>query len=846
MEFFGRTRVFTFDNGVRLGVMARPGVSFQLLCGFATGSIHEEEHLGRGLSHIMEHMLFQGCEGYPGTRVNDLALQWSASLNAYTSYDRTVITIGGPAAKWSEAMAMVLAMARTPEIAPAALAGELDVILRECAMYADKPTSRLFELTMATLFRRHPLRHPVIGYPELIRGVTAEMLHDYHRRRYTPDRCVIAIAGAVDPETVRDRIGELVADWRRSSLAEAVIPDEAPPAAPRIEEAIFTDPLARIDLGVRIPGAAADPEAAAAAEVMLGVLGMGRSSVLLRRLERELRLAVSTNAVSVQLAGCGAGFLSAAAPPGKLDRLDGALRRTVAEFRRDGVTAEAVRREQRQRGLEAMEQMESASQIASGILDTMLLGESPAFADRTLDAFRKVGVDEVRDAARRLLDPERFAVVRLRPAPPQSPKSSARSGDPAAAFLLDGCRGLRCAFERRPEFPLVRFAMTVPGGAIAERDSEAGVSDLLAAAFTGGTRRHGEERLLTLLDGCGAALECTAGNNTITFSLAAPRSGFARAFTLLREMLTEPAWRDDVIDRERRRLVESLRVRLESPLEAARIAGQRELFGAHPYHRGGEEVLRSLRALDRDAVEGFFRRILLRDRIVFGFGGDLTEKEATRWLAALDADLAWSVAALPLPPPPEFPAAPRRLSLELDREQAIAMRVLPGVVLGGEHPPMSDILSRMENGLASEFGKRMREENHLAYHSGFFAMGGIHPGSFTFYAATAPDQLARAAAVIDDECERLAAAGVAEAEFTAARDSAVFAQRQRDENPAFALLSRVLFLFYGETLSAEETADEIAAIGRDEFNRWLREHFRAWRNSVAVALRPTAKPAARR
>ena len=160
MEFFGRTRVSTFDNGLRLGVMARPGVEFQLLCGFATGSIHEGEHLGCGLSHIMEHMLFQGCEGYPGTRVNDLAQQWSASLNAYTSFDRTVITIGGPAAVFPEAMAMAMAMARTPEIAPAALAGELDVILRECAMYADKPTSRLFELAMATLFRRHPLRHP--------------------------------------------------------------------------------------------------------------------------------------------------------------------------------------------------------------------------------------------------------------------------------------------------------------------------------------------------------------------------------------------------------------------------------------------------------------------------------------------------------------------------------------------------------------------------------------------------------------------------------------------------------------------------------------------------------------
>jgi len=840
MNFFEQTRVFTFGNGVRLGVMKRPGVSFQLLCGFATGSIHEEEHLGSGLSHIMEHMLFQGCGGYPGTRVSELARRWSASLNAYTSFDRTVVTLGGPAPVWSDGLAMVLAMVRSPEVAPKALAGELEVILRECAMYDDKPSSRLFRLTMANLFRRHPLRHPVIGYPELIRGVTAGMLLDYHRRRYTPDRCVIAVAGAVDPEAVRDRVGELLSGWERSRLADPAIPDEAPPAAPRVEEALFADPLARIGLAFRIPGVA-DPEAAAAAEVMLGVLGMGRSSLLIRRLERELGIAVGASAVTLQLAGCGAGMLSASGIPGKLDRLEGALRRTVEEFRRDGVTAEAVRREKRQRVVEAVEQMEAIPQAAAGILDTMLLGEDPAFADRTLDAFQKTGVEAVRDAARRFLDPEHFAAVRLRPAPRTHRRLSGGAA-PGDARLLDGAAGLRCSFERRREFPLIRFAMALPGGTIEERDSEAGVSSLLAAAFAGGTRKRGEETLLAALDGCGAALDCSAGANTVIVSLCAPRAGFARAFALLLEMLSEPAWNSDVIEREKSRLAEELRTQLESPLNAARIAGQRELFGSHPYRRGGEEVLRNLKKLDRGAVGDFFRRQLLRERAVFGFCGDLTEREARRYLGSLSSRIGWfDGAGAPPPPPPDFPAGPRSVELQLDREQAIAMRLLPGVALGCEHPPMSDILLRLENGLASEFGRRMREENHLAYQSGFTPMGGAHPGSFTFYAATAPEMLERAAKVIDDECERLGTAGVGGDEFSDARDGAVFAQRKRNENPAEALFCRVLSLFYGGNASAESAADEIAAIGRDEFNRWLAERFRRWRDSVSVTLRP-ARP----
>ena len=36
-----------------------------------TGSIHEAEFTGCGISHFLEHMLFQGCERYPGNSASD-------------------------------------------------------------------------------------------------------------------------------------------------------------------------------------------------------------------------------------------------------------------------------------------------------------------------------------------------------------------------------------------------------------------------------------------------------------------------------------------------------------------------------------------------------------------------------------------------------------------------------------------------------------------------------------------------------------------------------------------------------------------------------------------------------
>ena len=65
-----------------------PVVSIQIWVG--TGSIHENEYLGCGISHAIEHMIFKGTErrgiGVITREINDAG----GRINAYTTLDRTV------------------------------------------------------------------------------------------------------------------------------------------------------------------------------------------------------------------------------------------------------------------------------------------------------------------------------------------------------------------------------------------------------------------------------------------------------------------------------------------------------------------------------------------------------------------------------------------------------------------------------------------------------------------------------------------------------------------------------------------------------------------------------------
>ena len=93
------------DCGARVIVIPMPEsptVAMQLAV--STGSVHEEEYLGCGLSHFLEHMLFQGTRNYPGLSGSDRINALGGDNNAFTSYYQTVYHLTVPAANYTEAL----------------------------------------------------------------------------------------------------------------------------------------------------------------------------------------------------------------------------------------------------------------------------------------------------------------------------------------------------------------------------------------------------------------------------------------------------------------------------------------------------------------------------------------------------------------------------------------------------------------------------------------------------------------------------------------------------------------------------------------------------------------------
>src|SRR5207237_5066224 len=83
-----------------------------------------------------------------------------------------------------------------------ALQSEKRVVLEEMRFGEDNPSRFLLRQLYAASFPSHPYGRPVIGQPDVIRGLTREQLSGFYRRHYVPDAFTLVVVGAVRHDDV--------------------------------------------------------------------------------------------------------------------------------------------------------------------------------------------------------------------------------------------------------------------------------------------------------------------------------------------------------------------------------------------------------------------------------------------------------------------------------------------------------------------------------------------------------------------------------------------------------------------------------------------------------------------
>ena len=276
----------TLPNGLTLILdpdPAAPVISVQAWV--ATGSIHEGEKLGSGLSHFLEHMVFKGTRDFTSEELAQAVQAAGGHWNAYTTFERTVYYIDGPSRSLETFLKCLTGLVFFPVIPESEFESEKDVIRREIDMGLDDPDNASIRLLLSTAFTVDARRHPVIGHRHLFDDIQYADLTAYHRARYTPDRTHLVISGDFDPAKARELVMELTVDCKIVPGPEPHIQADAAQLGPREGFDTFDVPTSRLCLSWKAPDVA-HPDAPAY-DLLAAILGRGKASRLHRRLRDQ-------------------------------------------------------------------------------------------------------------------------------------------------------------------------------------------------------------------------------------------------------------------------------------------------------------------------------------------------------------------------------------------------------------------------------------------------------------------------------------------------------------------------------------------------------------------------------
>lgn len=800
-----------------------PTVAMQLAVN--TGSVHEEEYLGGGLSHFLEHMLFQGTRNYPGLSGSDRINALGGDNNAFTSYYQTVYHLTVPAANYTGALDILSDMACYPLFPEDKFNSEKQVILHERSMRHDDPNSRLVEEVFSLVFREHPARYPIIGYLDKINTVTREMMTDYFARRYRPHLSAFVVVGPVTPEEVYEFLQRKLAAWERGVLKPVILPEEPPQRYFRENTCYFNDPLARLAVGVRIPPASSSE--IPALEVLSGVVGENTSSYLVRELHKKSELALNVGSAIFPMSGDGVLMFSGTATPKKYPLMCDAMFQCLENIAANGVKPEEVELEKNQQIAITLREMRTADDLASQLTQSLANYGQAVSPEILLHGYEAVSCDEVNRLAAKYLRRNLMSAVHL--IPERRKTKARRSGklkDEAEFEAVSSRDKLSGVLLPRNRAPLTDISVVMPGGVVFENETNCGVSRLISNVIFSGTEEFGEERLIEYLDTYAIETAVTCGVNSTVYNFNAPSRFQDKLYYIVKAIFSEPHWSSAAFRRERENFLEQLHSKELSPLQRALDEGRRMIY---PGQTIGMPRLGSAAAVKQLTVKStmeFYRSMLAPNRVFGGVGGDFDRNAALEFMDDFAAALPWCAAPPAMPDAAEFVRKPMHRNIELPREQCAAVYMAPGCDNLTEDKLVFELLNYVENGLASRVFKRIREDNSLAYSTGMVSNRGFHRGVCAFYAMTAPEMAEKALALLKEEAEHLGRKGITREEFAAAMASVKLACAEQMGQPESALKSLLLAQYYNLPLKnlAEQLA-EYESLTLSKVNAILKRYF---------------------
>ena len=188
--------------------------------------------------------------------------------------------------------------------------------------------------------------------------------------------------------------------------------------------------------------------------------------------------------------------------------------------------------------------------------------------------------------------------------------------------------GLKILFVKKDNLPLVQFLLLCNAGSIFDPEGKIGLSNLTAMTLDEGADEYDALQLSDEIDMLGSHLSIRSGEDNIIISLQTLKENSDRSFELLGKIITQPHFKEEDFQREKRKVLTAILQRKDNPDEVAEHIFEYNLYGNEsPYSNlflGKEKDINSITAED---ARNFYNKLLTAGNSALIVVGDTSKQE---------------------------------------------------------------------------------------------------------------------------------------------------------------------------------------------------------------------------
>jgi predicted Zn-dependent peptidase len=211
-------------NGLRVLYLPKPSANTAQLSVAVEYGSNSEVEAEAGSAHFLEHMLAGGSD--KRIQKSRSIESFGGSLNFYTDREYTMSFVDVLPESLPQTSQILSELLFDNAFEEPKFKSERKIILNELREASDDPTEQIDELLLKNLFKSHPIRRPIGGYPKTINKLTLKQLEAIHTAAYEPQNMILMLMGNLSDIQIQTVLKHFSNTPKQQKITKTLHPQE--------------------------------------------------------------------------------------------------------------------------------------------------------------------------------------------------------------------------------------------------------------------------------------------------------------------------------------------------------------------------------------------------------------------------------------------------------------------------------------------------------------------------------------------------------------------------------------------------------------------------------------------